>query len=380
MIADMCSPTLALALELIRRPSITPDDAGCQDKLVEWLAPLGFKVERLRFGQVDNLWLRKGSEGPVLAFAGHTDVVPPGPESQWQSPPFQPEICDGLLYGRGAADMKGSLAAMVTACQNFLQQHSNHKGSIAFLITSDEEGACRDGTRRVMEQLEARQEKIDWCIVGEPSSSDSLADTIKNGRRGSLHGHLCVQGIQGHVAYPQHARNPVHQLAPALAELTACQWDKGNDFFQPTSLQVWQIAAGSSANNVIPGTCQLDFNFRFSPEVTVAQLQDRVEAILKRWQLDYQLDWQLSGLPFLTRPGPLLDAVQHSIEQVMGRPGALSTSGGTSDGRFIAPTGTEVIELGPVNRTIHQVNECVRVADLDTLSLIYQNCLTDLLA
>ncbi len=367
-------------MKLIQRPSITPNDAGCQDILVELLEPLGFHIEKLRFGDVDNLWLRKGTESPVLAFAGHTDVVPPGKESLWKTPPFEPVIEEnGLLYGRGAADMKGSLAAMVIACQNFLHSHADHKGSIAFLITSDEEGACRDGTRKVIEHLEARREKIDWCIVGEPSSTETLADTIKNGRRGSLHGHLTIHGIQGHVAYPQRAANPIHLLAPALAELTSRQWCKGNDFFQPTSLQIWQIMAGSGANNVIPGECQVNFNFRFSPEVTVSQLKQWVPEILNKWELDYQLDWQLSGLPFLTRPGTLVNAAIQGIQRITGKKPKLSTSGGTSDGRFIAPTGAEVIELGPVNATIHKVNECVRAADLDTLSTIYENCLITLL-
>ncbi len=376
----MHSQTVKLAMELIRRRSVTPDDAGCQDIIINLLEPLGFTVERLRYGKVDNLWLRRGSKPPIFTFAGHTDVVPSGPESQWHTPPFEPVINDDMLYGRGAADMKGSLAAIVTACQHFVKNHPDHKGSIALLITSDEEGACRDGTRKVIEHLEARNEKIDWCIVGEPSSTNHLGDTIKVGRRGSLHGHLAVKGIQGHVAYPQRAKNPVHLIAPALAELASTQWDNGNAYFQPTSFQVWQIEAGTGANNVIPGECQVNFNFRFSPEVTADKLEEQVSLILNKWNIDYHLEWQLSGQPFLTLPGPLVEATSQAVQSFTGQPPALSTSGGTSDGRFIAPTGAEVIELGPVNSTIHQVNECVKAADLTALSTIYQDCLQRLLA
>ena len=375
----MYSDTIQLAMDLIRQPSVTPDDAGCQNMMINLLEPLGFSVERLRFGDVDNLWLRKGSQSPVLCFAGHTDVVPPGPVHLWNSPPFQPEIHNGMLYGRGAADMKGSLAAMITACQQFLHHYPEHDGSIAFLITSDEEGECLNGTRKVIEHLEARNETIDWCIVGEPSSSKSFGDTIKNGRRGSLHGHLTINGTQGHIAYPKNARNPVHLMSPALAELVSTEWDNGNPYFQPTSFQVWHIEAGSGANNVIPGQCHVNFNFRFSPEVSADELKLRVEAILNNHQLDYTLNWQLSGQPFLTLPGRLVDATSQAVRSATGKIPELSTSGGTSDGRFIAPTGAEVIELGPVNDTIHKVNECVKADDLNTLSSIFQDCLKRLL-
>ena len=380
MIETMTSKTLQLAMELIRRPSVTPADEGCQELLVRHLQPLGFTVERLRFGEVDNLWLRKGDQPPVLAFAGHTDVVPPGPEAQWDNPPFQPAIIDGMLHGRGAADMKGSLAAMVTACEDFLTAHPDHRGSIAFLITSDEEGQAVNGTAKVMEHLQARQEHIDWCLVGEPSSTHAVGDVVKNGRRGSLHGYLTIKGIQGHVAYPQLARNPVHEVAPAIAGLINEVWDQGNVFFPPTSFQIWQIQAGTGAGNVIPGECQVNFNFRFSSEVTAEQLRARVAAILDRYQLDYQIDWHLSGQPFLTHPGELVDATCQAIYDVTGQNTELSTAGGTSDGRFIAPTGAQVVELGPVNATIHKVNECVKAEDLDTLREIYTGILTHLLA
>ena len=376
---DTTSKTLNLAMELIRRPSVTPDDMGCQELLISRLKPLGFKVERMPFGGVDNIWLRKGSETPVLAFAGHTDVVPSGPEDQWQTPPFEPTLVDGMLYGRGAADMKGSLAAMVTACEAFLAKYPDHKGSIAFLITSDEEGPARNGTRKVMEQLEQRREKIDWCLVGEPSSSRTLGDTLKNGRRGSMHGLLTIRGIQGHVAYPHLARNPVHEVALAIAELTGEVWDEGNEYFPPTSFQIWQIHAGTGASNVIPGECQINFNFRFSPEVTDSSLQRRVLEILDSHNLDYDIDWQVSGQPFLTRPCKLVDASREAILQETGLKTELSTSGGTSDGRFIAPTGAQVVELGPVNATIHKTNECVKADDLDTLQRIYQGILSRLL-
>lgn len=367
-------------MELIRRPSITPEDEGCQALLISRLEPLGFRVERLRFGEVDNVWLRKGEQSPVLAFAGHTDVVPPGPEEQWHNPPFQPTIIDGMLYGRGAADMKGSLAAMVTACEDFLAEHPDHKGSIAFLITSDEEGTAEEGTVKVVEHLEARNEKIDWCLVGEPSSTRAVGDVVKNGRRGSLHGYLTAKGIQGHVAYPHLARNPVHEAVPAIAELTAEVWDEGNEFFPPTSFQIWQIHAGTGVGNVIPGRCQVYFNFRFSPEVTAGQLQERVTAILDRHQLEYNISWHLSGEPFLTHVGELVQATSQAIYEVTGIETKLSTSGGTSDGRFIAPTGAQVVELGPRNATIHKVDECVNVEDLDTLKEIYKGILNHLLA
>ncbi|WBA82627.1 succinyl-diaminopimelate desuccinylase [Endozoicomonas sp. GU-1] len=376
----MTSKTLQLAMDLISRASVTPEDAGCQELMISRLEPLGFKVERLRFGEVDNIWLRRGDQSPVLAFAGHTDVVPTGPKGKWDNPPFQPAIIDGMLHGRGAADMKGSLAAMVTACEDFLAEHADHKGSIAFLITSDEEGPAKNGTVKVVEHLEARNEKIDWCLIGEPSSTNRVGDVVKNGRRGSLHGHLTVKGIQGHVAYPHLARNPVHQVAPAIADLTDEVWDEGNEFFPPTSLQIWQIQAGAGASNIIPGECQVNFNFRFSSEVTAEQLQERVAAILDHHQLEYHIDWLLSGQPFLTRPGALVNAAQQAIRDVTGMEVGLSTSGGTSDGRFIAPTGAQVVELGPVNATIHKVNECVNAEDLDTLQEIYTVILKYLLA
>ncbi|MGO0308670.1 succinyl-diaminopimelate desuccinylase [Endozoicomonas acroporae] len=376
----MTSKTLQLAMDLISRASVTPEDAGCQELMISRLEPLGFKVERLRFSEVDNIWLRRGDQSPVLAFAGHTDVVPAGPKGQWDNPPFQPAIIDGMLHGRGAADMKGSLAAMVTACEDFLAEHADHKGSIAFLITSDEEGPAKNGTVKVVEHLEARNEKIDWCLIGEPSSTNRVGDVVKNGRRGSLHGHLTVKGIQGHVAYPHLARNPVHQVAPAIADLTGEVWDEGNEFFPPTSLQIWQIQAGAGASNIIPGECQVNFNFRFSSEVTAEQLQERVTAILDHHQLKYDIDWYLSGQPFLTRPGALVNAAQQAIRDVTGMEVELSTSGGTSDGRFIAPTGAQVVELGPVNATIHKVNECVYAEDLDTLQEIYTGILRHLLA
>ena len=348
--------------------------------MISCLEPLGFKVERLRFGEVDNFWLRKGADAPVLAFAGHTDVVPTGPEEQWDNPPFKPAIIDGMLHGRGAADMKGSLAAMITACEDFLAEHPDHKGSIAFLITSDEEGPATDGTVKVIEHLEARNEKIDWCLVGEPSSTGQVGDVVKNGRRGSMHGLLTIRGIQGHVAYPHLARNPVHEVALAIAELTGEEWDQGNEYFPPTSFQIWQIHAGTGAANVIPGECQVNFNFRFSPEVTDQSLQRRVQAILDSHDLDYDIEWQVTGQPFLTHPGKLVSACQLAIKAETGIDTRLSTSGGTSDGRFIAPTGAQVVELGPVNATIHKVNECVSAKDLDTLHRIYQGILARLLS
>ena len=380
MTNTITSKTVQLAMELIRRASVTPADEGCQELLIQHLAPLGFTVERLRFGEVDNIWLRKGDQAPVLAFAGHTDVVPAGAPEQWDNPPFQPAVIDGLLYGRGAADMKGALAAMVGACEDFLSAHPDHRGSIAFLITSDEEGPARDGTVKVIEHLQARQEPIDWCLVGEPSSTNTVGDVVKNGRRGSLHGYLTIKGIQGHVAYPHLARNPIHDAAPAITELTGESWDNGNEFFPPTSFQIWQVESGTGASNVIPGECRVNFNFRFSPEVTAEQLRARVTAILDRHQLDYQIDWQLSGQPFLTRPGSLVNATCQAIYDVTGLNTRLSTAGGTSDGRFIAPTGAQVVELGPVNATIHKVNECVRAEDLDTLREIYTGILSHLLA
>lgn len=373
------SATLELAVELIRRPSVTPDDAGCQELMMSRLAALGFKGEDLRFGDTDNLWARKGSEGPLLAFAGHTDVVPTGPEKNWRYPPFDAVIDDGYLHGRGAADMKGSLAAFVTACERFMDKYPDHRGSIALLITSDEEGPAQHGTVKVVETLEARNEKIDWCLIGEPSSTRQVGDVIKNGRRGSLHGYLTVHGTQGHVAYPHLAENPVHTVAPALDALAKEFWDNGNDFFPPTTFQITRIEAGTGSN-IIPGECLVHFNFRYCTENTAESLEERVVAILDRHELTYDLDWHLSGRPFLTDQGALVSAAQNAIRTVTGRETELSTSGGTSDGRFIAPTGAQVLELGPINATIHKVNECVRAADLDTLSDIYEQVLVELLA
>ena len=373
------SPTLALTLDLIRRPSVTPVDADCQEQMIRRLEAIGFRIERLRFGDVDNFWARRGDEAPVLAFAGHTDVVPTGPVQDWVNDPFQPEIRDGMLYGRGAADMKGSLAAMVVACENFVARHPDHRGSIAFLITSDEEGVAVNGTVKVVEHLEARKEKMTWCLVGEPSSSQTVGDVIKNGRRGSLNGILTVLGVQGHVAYPQLADNPIHRAAPALAELAAELWDNGNEFFPATSFQISNISAGTGANNVIPGEMKVVFNFRFSTEVTEMQLRQRTEAILDKHGLKYRLDWSLSGHPFLTARGELVEAAQAAIRETTGLETELSTSGGTSDGRFIAPTGAQVLELGPVNATIHKVNECVRVEDLEILTRLYEGILVRLL-
>jgi succinyl-diaminopimelate desuccinylase len=373
------SDTLALAKELIARPSVTPEDSGCQTILAQRLQTLGFQIEPLRFGDVDNLWARRGSEGPLFVFAGHTDVVPTGPESDWRHPPFSPTEENGMLYGRGAADMKGSLAAMITATERFLAQHANHKGSIAYLLTSDEEGVAIDGTVKVVEWLQARKEHIDWCLVGEPTSTDKVGDVIKNGRRGSLGATLTVRGMQGHVAYPHLAKNPVHLFAPALAELVATEWDQGNEYFPPTTFQISNIRGGTGATNVIPGELTVVFNFRFSTEVTDTMLRSQVEAVLKKHQLDYTIDWQLSGHPFLTPEGELVDAAQQAIDCVCGYTTELSTSGGTSDGRFIAPTGAQVLELGPLNATIHKVDEHVGVADLDTLSKVYEQILVQLL-
>ncbi|WP_341936495.1 succinyl-diaminopimelate desuccinylase [Marinimicrobium sp. C2-29] len=373
------SPTLELAQDLIRRRSVTPEDAGCQELMIERLEKIGFTVELLPFGEVDNFWATRGSGGPLLAFAGHTDVVPTGPENQWLHPPFEPVIQDGVLYGRGAADMKGSLAAMVVACENFVARCPDHKGRIGFLITSDEEGPSVNGTVKVVDWLQQHGTGIDWCIVGEPSSTDRVGDVIKNGRRGSLGGVLRVRGTQGHVAYPHLAENPIHKLAPALAELAAAEWDAGNEFFPATSFQVSNINGGTGATNVIPGEVEVVFNFRFSTEVTEAELRERTEAIFNRHGLNYELDWKLSGHPFLTAEGSLVEAVVAAVESETGSKPLLSTAGGTSDGRFIAPTGAQVVELGPVNATIHKVNEYVRADDLDTLTRTYEGVLQRLL-
>ena len=378
------SNTLELTKELISRDSVTPEDKGCQLLLAERLSAIGFEIEHLRFGQegnwTDNLWARRGKTGPVFAFAGHTDVVPPGPTDAWQSSPFEPTIRDGLLYGRGAADMKGSIAAMVTACERFVASHPNHTGSLAFLITSDEEGPAHGGTVKVIETLEARGEKIDWCLVGEPSSTDKVGDVVKNGRRGSLNGHLTIKGQQGHIAYPHLAENPIHLLAPVLSTLCQMEWDQGNEDFPPTSFQISNLNSGTGVTNVIPGNADLIFNFRYSTESTHEQLQHQVESVLEDAGLDYDLVWSLSGKPFRTASGPLVDSAKSAIHAVTGYETALSTSGGTSDGRFIAPTGAQVVELGPINATIHQIDECVSVEGLDTLSIIYENLLENLLA
>jgi succinyl-diaminopimelate desuccinylase len=371
--------TLALCKALIERPSVSPDDKGCQALLCAELEKLGFVIEQMPFGSVQNFWARRGTQGPVLCFAGHTDVVPAGELSQWHSDPFTAVERDGRLYGRGAADMKGSIAAMITACRNFITAHPDHNGSIAFLITSDEESIAIDGTRRVIEVLEARQEKITWCLVGEPSSSELTGDVIRNGRRGSLNGILKVKGVGGHVAYPHLVKNPIHAFLPALAELGSIEWDQGNAYFPPTSFQISNIHAGTGANNVVPDCMDLLFNFRFSSEVTAPQLQERTEAIFKRHYQDYELVWQLSGNPFITGEGALVQAARNSVQDVMGITPVLSTGGGTSDGRFIAPTGAEVVELGPVNATIHKSNENVALVELERLEKIYQRMLERLL-
>jgi succinyl-diaminopimelate desuccinylase len=372
--------TLALTCDLIRRPSVSPDDQGCLQIIGERLAAIGFNVERMPFGPVENIWAKRGSGAPLLCFAGHTDVVPTGPREEWQTDPFEPVVKDGMLYGRGAADMKSGLAAMITATERFVARYPDHAGTIAFLLTSDEEGPSVDGTRRVMEVLNARKEKIDWCIVGEPTSTEALGDMVKIGRRGSLSGKLTVHGIQGHVAYPHLADNPVHALAPALAELTSRTWDKGNEFFQPTTFQISNISAGTGAPNVIPGELKARFNIRFSTEQTVERLQRTITEILDRHKVNYTLEWFVSGLPFFTPPGTLSNAVQQAVNEHVGRTPELSTTGGTSDGRFIAPTGAQVVELGVCNATIHKVNECVRVADVGALSAIYERVIELLLA
>lgn len=373
------SPTVELACELIGRASITPDDASCQTLIAQRLEAAGFTVTHLPFDDVDNLWAVHGQGGPMLCFAGHTDVVPTGPLDAWQYAPFAPTVENGMLFGRGAADMKGSLAAMITAVETFAGSYPEHPGQIAFLLTSDEEGIAVNGTVKVVEWLSAQSMVPDWCIVGEPSSSAAVGDVIKNGRRGSLGAELTVVGVQGHVAYPHLADNPIHRALAALCDLTSEVWDQGNAFFPATSLQISNIKAGTGATNVIPGELHLSFNFRYSTAVTAPVLQNRTQAILDRHDLDYTITWNHSGEPFLTGPGVLLDATVGSILAVTGRSAQLSTAGGTSDGRFIAPLGTQVIELGPVNATIHKVNECVACADLDTLSEIYQQILRKLL-
>ncbi len=377
--SDNLSPTLELAIELIRRPSVTPHDAGCQQLLTDKLKELDFKVTDLPFGEVENFWARRGTEGPLLVFAGHTDVVPTGPEAHWEHPPFEAVVKDGVLHGRGAADMKGSLAAFMTACERFIAKHPDHKGSIGWLITSDEEGHAVNGTVKVVEYLESVNEKIDWCIVGEPSSTHTVGDVIKNGRRGSIGANLKVKGIQGHVAYPHLAENPIHKAAPALHSLTSEHWDEGNKFFPATSLQISNISGGTGATNVIPGELDVMFNLRFSTELTADVIKERAEAILQSHNLNYDINWRLYGEPFLTSEGPLVEAAQKAISLVRGIETTLSTSGGTSDGRFIAPTGAQVVELGPINATIHRVNEQVLVSEIDQLSEIYETMLEILL-
>lgn len=373
------SPTLELTRDLIARASVTPADAGCQEVMAARLARAGFRVENLRYGNVENFWAVHGTGSPVLCFAGHTDVVPTGPLEEWKSNPFKPEIREGVLYGRGAADMKSGLAAMLTAAEEFVARHPAHRGSIAFLVTSDEEGPSVDGTKRVVETLRTRGQPIEWCIVGEPSSEERTGDMIKIGRRGSLSGRLTVHGVQGHIAYPHLAENPVHAFAPALAELSGRVWDAGNEHFQPTTFQVSNLTAGTGAPNVIPGELKARFNLRYSPVHTLDELKRTVEEILARHKVRYTLEWYLSGEPFYTPPGPLSDAVCAAIKTVTGREPQLSTGGGTSDGRFIATLGAKVVEIGVPNPTIHKVNECVRVEDIDTLHAIYVASLENLL-
>ncbi len=374
------SDTLELSLQLLRQPSVTPVDHNCQNIMADRLSAIGFNIENMRFEDVDNLWARRGTNSPVFCFAGHTDVVPTGHLDAWQSDPFLPEIRDGKLYGRGSADMKTALAAMVVASERFVKNHPDHKGSIAFLITSDEEGPSINGTVKVVETLEARNEKMTWCLVGEPSSTSSLGDIVKNGRRGSLNAVLTVKGKQGHVAYPHLAVNPIHTASKALAELCDTVWDNGNEYFPATSFQVSNIQAGTGATNVVPGTMTVTFNFRYSTEVTADQLKTRVLEILDRHQVNYDIEWTLSGLPFLTPVGELVNAARTAIKNVTGTDTELSTSGGTSDGRFIAPTGAQVLELGVLNATIHQINEHVNIDELEPLAEIYEQILVELLA
>jgi succinyl-diaminopimelate desuccinylase len=376
----MDSPTLALTKQLIAKQSVTPRDEGCQQLMIEHLQKIGFDIESLRFGDVDNFWAIKGDAGPILCFAGHTDVVPSGPASSWSQPPFEPTVVGGQLYGRGAADMKGSLAAMLVAVERFVDEHPDHSGRIAFLITSDEEGVATNGTVKVVQWLQDQNITPDYCLVGEPSSTAKCGDVIKNGRRGSLGCTMTVKGLQGHVAYPHLGRNPIHLAAPALAELASESWDQGNEFFPATSFQISNINGGTGATNVIPGELEVIFNFRFSTEVTDGHLRQRTEAILDGHGLDYELTWNLSGQPFLTPEGELVEAAVASIKQVTGMDTELSTAGGTSDGRFIAPMGTQVVELGPINATIHQIDENTNVAELDVLTDIYQALLQRLFA
>lgn len=374
------SPVLDLAIDLLQRQSVTPIDAGCQELMIQRLKALGFTIEEMVFEDTTNFWARRGTQAPLFAFAGHTDVVPTGDIKQWKTPPFEPTIIDDYLYARGAADMKGSLACMIVAVERFIAEHPNHSGSIAFLITSDEEGPFINGTTRVVDTLTERNELIDMCIVGEPSSTYAVGDVVKNGRRGSITGDLIVQGIQGHVAYPQLANNPIHQSLRAIAELTETTWDNGNEFFPPTSFQIPNLSAGTGATNVIPGEFHVQFNLRFSTEVTPDEIKKRIYSILDAHHLKYKIDWTLSGLPFLTDTGDLLTAVVNAVDSVNKHRPELLTTGGTSDGRFIAQMGAQVIELGPVNATIHKVNECVKVPDLEKLTDMYQKVLENLFA
>ncbi len=371
--------TLALTCDLMARQSVTPDDAGCQDAMVSRLKQAGFSVDTMRFGEVDNFWATHGTSGPLLVFAGHTDVVPPGDDASWDSDPFEATVIGDELFGRGAADMKASLAAMVVACESFVSAHPEHTGRIGFLITSDEEGPAKEGTVKVMDTLTARGERIEWCVVGEPSSTQKLGDLVKNGRRGSLNATLLIHGKQGHIAYPHLAENPIHRALMALDALVNEPWDAGNDFFDPTSLQISTIQAGQGVTNVIPGSLRVLFNLRFSTEVTADAIRERCETILNQYELRYDVEWSLSGEPFLTVPGALLDAVKCSIEAVTGQQPAVSTGGGTSDGRFIAPSGAQVVEVGHINETIHQCNERVKLADIPRLTEIYQGILDRLL-
>ncbi len=379
----MKSDTLTLTQQLIRQTSITPEDAGCQNILASRLEKLGFRCEHLRFGEVDNLWATHGNRAPLVVFAGHTDVVPTGPIDQWTHPPFEAHIDGDTLYGRGAADMKGGLAAMTTATERFIRHHPGHKGQIGFLLTSDEEGPAKDGTIKVIETLNQRNMKIDYCVIGEPSCSHALADSIKIGRRGSLNGCLTISGKQGHIAYPHLANNAIHLAAPIINELIHIEWDQGNDNFPPTSFQISNIQAGTGASNVIPGNIAINFNLRFSPEITAEEIKTRIGAYCARFQqaseFAFDIEWTLSGQPFQTRDGELIHAVVKAIEQNTGNKPELSTSGGTSDGRFIAPTGAQVIELGPINASIHQIDEHVSISDLNALSIIYENILENLL-
>ncbi len=375
------STVLELTKELVARPSLTPDDAGCQPIIAARLAKLSFKIEHLHFGLVDNLWARHGSGSPLLVFAGHTDVVPSGPKEQWKSDPFTPVIRDGLLYGRGTADMKAGLASITVAAEQFVTSHPRHRGSLAFLITSDEEGPSVDGTVKVMEELKKRGEKIDWCVLGEPSCLKTFGDTLRHGRRGSLTGLLHVHGIQGHVAYPERADNPIHRVVPALTELCAVKWDTGdNPHFPPTSFQISNFNSGTNAGNVIPGHADVRFNFRYSTAVTATELQKRVREILDHHKLRYGLDWRPMGEPFLTKPGELSDVEQAAVKKVTRLEPKLDTGGGTSDGRFIAPTGAQVVEFGPLNASIHKIDECVAAADLEPLAEIYREIMQRLLS